>query len=100
MLSYRYTLRETGQNLWRNILLAVATVITVGVSLAMFGGFALFQAAVDSATKRWEDGIEFVVWMKVDAQNEEDQAIRAILNSSPGRGPLGLHGPRRYPCGV
>ena len=37
MFSFRYVLRETGQNLWRNILLAVATVITVGVSLAMFG---------------------------------------------------------------
>ena len=40
-LSPIYALRETGQNLWRNILLAVATVITVGVSLSMVGGFLL-----------------------------------------------------------
>ena len=84
LVSYRYTLRETGQNLWRNVLLAVATVITVGVSLAMFGGFALFQVAVDNATKRWEGGIEFVVWMQVDATREEDQSIRSMLGESPG----------------
>lgn len=84
MLSHRYVLRETGQNLWRNGLLAVATVITVGVSLAMFGGFALFQVAVDNATQRWENGIEFVVWMNPDARLEEDKNIRNQLDESPG----------------
>lgn len=84
LVSYRYTLRETAQNLWRNVLLAVATVITVGVSLAMFGGFSLFQVAVDNATKRWEGGIEFVVWMQVDATRAEDQSIRGLLRESPG----------------
>ena len=84
MLSYQYTLRETGHNLWRNVLLAVATVITVGVSLAMFGGFALFQVAVDNATRRWEHGIEFVVWMNADATQTQNQAISIQLEESPG----------------
>ena len=84
MLSYRYTLRETGHNLWRNVLLAVATVITVGVSLAMFGGFSLFQVAVDNATRRWEHGIEFVVWMNADATQAQNQGIRIQLEESPG----------------
>ena len=38
-ISPRYALRETGQNLWRNVLLSAATVITIGVSLWLFGGF-------------------------------------------------------------
>lgn len=84
MFSFRYVLRETGQNLWRNILLAVATVITVGVSLAMFGGFMLFQAAVDSATARWQDGVEFIVWMNADAETEEDLSVQNQLDESPG----------------
>ena len=84
MFSFRYVLRETGQNLWRNILLAVATVITVGVSLAMFGGFMLFQAAVDSATARWQDGVEFIVWMNADAGTEEDLSVQNQLDESPG----------------
>lgn len=84
MFSFRYVLRETGQNLWRNILLSVATVITVGVSLAMFGGFLLFQAAVDSATARWADGVEFIVWMNADIGTAEDSATRNQLDESPG----------------
>lgn len=84
MFSFRYVLRETGQNLWRNFLLAVATVITVGVSLAMFGGFMLFQAAVDSATARWQDGVEFIVWMNADSGTPEDAGVRNQLDESPG----------------
>ena len=83
MLSYRYTLRETGQNLRRNVGLALATVITTGVSLAMFGGFSLFQAAINSATQRWADGIEFVVWMNADATPEATRYIRSLLEESP-----------------
>ncbi len=84
MFNHRYALRETGQNLRRNWLLAFATIITVGVSLAMFGSFRLFQIAVDSATERWKDGIEFVVWMNPDVSPTEDQAILNQLQESPG----------------
>ncbi|MCY4663809.1 MAG: permease-like cell division protein FtsX [Acidimicrobiaceae bacterium] len=84
MFSFRYVMRETGQNLWRNILLAVATVVTVGVSLAMFGGFMLFQVAVDSATARWQDGVEFIVWMNTDTGTDEDSSVRNQLEESPG----------------
>ena len=84
MFSFRYVLRETGQNLGRNIPLAVATVVTVGVSLAMFGGFLLFQAAVDNATARWEDGVEFIVWMNADAGTAEDSSVLNQLEESPG----------------
>ena len=84
MFSFRYVMRETGQNLWRNILLAVATVVTVGVSLAMFGGFMLFQVAVDSATARWQDGVEFIVWMNTDVGTDEDSSVQNQLDESPG----------------
>ncbi len=84
MFSSRYALRETGQNLWRNWLLALATVITVGVSLAMFGSFRLFQVAVDNATQRWKDGIEFVVWMNPDVRPEQDEALLTRIRESPG----------------
>ncbi len=82
-ISALYALRETAQNLWRNILLSAATVITIGVSLWLFGGFLLFDAAVDNATERWEGGIEFVVWMNPDATVEQDDAIRRTIDESP-----------------
>jgi cell division transport system permease protein len=75
-----YALRETGQNLARNFMLSFATIITIGVSLWLFGGFFLFNYAVDNATARWEGGIEFVVWMDPDASPEQDAAIASSLD--------------------
>ncbi len=82
-LNPRYVLRETGQNLWRNILSSAAAVITIGVSLWLFGGFFLFNFAVDNATARWEGGIEFVVWMQPDATPEQDANVRESIDTSP-----------------
>ncbi|MEQ8840595.1 MAG: permease-like cell division protein FtsX [Acidimicrobiales bacterium] len=78
-----YALRETGQNLVRNFMLSFATIITIGVSLWLFGGFLLFNYAVDNATARWEGGIEFVVWMDPEASAEQDANIRDSLDN-PG----------------
>ena len=78
-----YALRETGQNLWRNFLLSLATVITIGVSLWLFGGFFLFNYAVDNATQRWEGGIEFVVWMNPEATAEQNDNILDAITTSP-----------------
>lgn len=78
-----YALRETGQNLARNFMLSFATIITIGVSLWLFGGFYLFNYAVDNATARWEGGIEFVVWMDPEATAEQDDNIRESLDN-PG----------------
>ena len=75
-----YALRETGQNLIRNFMLSFATVITIGVSLWLFGGFFLFNYAVDNATARWEGGIEFVIWMEPDATQEQDAAIQQAVD--------------------
>ncbi|GJM38603.1 MAG: cell division protein FtsX [Acidimicrobiales bacterium] len=76
-----YALRETGQNLWRNFMLSFATILTIGVSLWLFGGFFLFNYAVDNATARWEGGIEFVVWMDPEASEDQDANIRNSLDS-------------------
>ena len=78
-----YALRETGQNLWRNFLLSLATIITIGVSLWLFGGFYLFNYAVANATQRWEGGIEFVVWMNPEATVEQNANILDAINTSP-----------------
>ena len=82
-ISPLYALRETGTNLWRNILLTTATIITIGVSLLMFGAFFLFDYAVANATQRWEGGIEFVVWMNPEATPEQnDTVLEAITGSA------------------
>ena len=82
-ISPGYALRETGTNLVRNFMLSLATVITIGVSLWLFGGFFLFNYAVDNATQRWEGGIEFVVWMNPEATAEQNSIILDAISSSP-----------------
>ncbi|MGI9608227.1 MAG: cell division protein FtsX [Acidimicrobiales bacterium] len=81
----RFLLAETGQNIWRNIALTLASIVVVGVSLSLFGSSQLVGRAVDNATERWEGGIEFVVFMKNDAEPSQDAAIRADLESSLGQ---------------
>lgn len=78
-----YLLRETGSNLRRNITLTVASVVTVAVSLALFGIALLLRQGVDNATQRWEGGIEFVVFMNAEASSAQLQAVADDLDTSP-----------------
>ncbi len=81
----RFLLAETGQNIWRNLALTLASIIVVGASLSLFGSSRLVADAVDNATQRWEGGIEFVVFMKADAEPSQDEAIQALLADSEGK---------------
>jgi cell division transport system permease protein len=80
----KFLLAETGQNIWRNLALTLASVIVVGVSLSLFGSSQLVARGVDNATRRWEGGIEFVVFMRADAEQSQLDAIEALLNESQG----------------
>ncbi|NNC79106.1 MAG: ABC transporter permease [Acidimicrobiales bacterium] len=80
----RFLLAETGQNIWRNLALTLASIIVVGVSLSLFGSSQLVARGVDNATRRWEGGIEFVVFMRADAEQSQLDAIEAVLDESTG----------------
>ncbi len=82
-LKIDYVVRETGRNLRRNVTLTVASIVTVAVSLALFGVALLLRQGVDNATKRWEGGIEFVIFMNPEASPEQLAAIEDDLLSSP-----------------
>ena len=81
----RFLLAETGQNIWRNLALTLASIIVVGASLSLFGASQLVAYGVDNATQRWEGGIEFVVFMKADAEQSQLDAIETLLDESTGR---------------
>lgn len=80
----RFLLAETGQNIWRNIALTFASIIVVAASLSLFGASRLVADGVDNATQRWEGGIEFVVFMKADAEPSQLGAIEDLLEESRG----------------
>ena len=78
-----YVLRETITNLRRNITLTIAAIVTVGVSLALFGSTLLVGQGVDNVSERWSDGIEVIAFLKSDITEEQRDAIEDFIADSP-----------------
>lgn len=82
-LNLDYVGRETFRNLRRNLTLGIASIITVAVSLALLGVAMLIRVGVDNATARWQDGVEFIVFMNPDADPAQDALVRDSLDQNP-----------------
>jgi cell division transport system permease protein len=78
-----YILRETLSSLRRNLTLTVASLLTVVVSLALLGSALLLQRGVDNLLRRWEGGVEFIVFMNPDASQEQIDAVKRDLGDNP-----------------
>lgn len=82
-LKVDYFVRETGTNLLRNFSITLASVLTVFVSLVLVGSSLLLRQGVENATRRWQGGIEFIVFLKPDISPEELDALQSELDESP-----------------
>jgi len=82
-VSVDYVTRETAANLWRNRLMTIAAVLTVGVSLSLVGASLLLQRGVSHATTRWSHGVNVVVWMKPTVSESQRHAVQAQLVQLP-----------------
>jgi cell division transport system permease protein len=80
-IKLEYVARETGTNLKRNFTITLATVMTVAVSLALVGASLMAQQGVERATKRWQGGIEFIVFLNPNASEDQVAAVRADLDA-------------------
>jgi cell division transport system permease protein len=76
-----YFARETIISLRRNLLMTAAGILTVTVSLLLLGGILLFQQWVDHGTEKWKNGVEFEVYMKTDATEQQVDTLRDQLDS-------------------
>ena len=54
----RFVLSEVGNGLRRNLTMTIAVIITVGVSLALFGVALLVRSQVDTMKDFWFDKVE------------------------------------------
>ena len=59
----RYTLRETWSGLKRNLSMTISVIVTMTVSLTLFGLSVLTFAEVDRVKGRWYDKIEISVYL-------------------------------------
>jgi cell division transport system permease protein len=75
--------RETTANLTRNITLTVASILTVFVSLAIVGTTVLVRQGAANMNRRFEGGIEFIVYVNADASTAEVDAVRKDLEANP-----------------
>lgn len=78
-----YVGRETWANLRRNPTLTAASLLTIVVSLTLVGVSLLIQRAVDNSLSRWQDGVEFIVFMNPEATTEQIGAVESNLNENP-----------------
>lgn len=62
----RHSLRETWSGLRRNIAMTVAVIVTMGVSLSLFGLGLLTSMEVDLVKGRWYDKIEISVFLCIE----------------------------------
>jgi cell division transport system permease protein len=61
----------------------VASMLTVAVSLSLFGGAQIIYHGIGNATARWKGGIEFIVFMNPTANDDQLASVRKALESSP-----------------
>ena len=78
-----YLFRETGQNLVRNPLTALATVTTVAVSLAMLTVTVLLGQGISNAFQRWNNDVSFIVYVNPEATADQISSLKKDLNESP-----------------
>jgi cell division transport system permease protein len=85
---WSYILQEAFIGLRRNLWMTVAVVLSVTVSLALFGASVLLREQVDLATDEWTDKIEVSIFLCDDRQcpaitQEQQAALRRDLEANP-----------------
>ncbi len=78
-----YVARETATNLFRNVTLTLASVLTVVVSLTLFGSALLLRQGVENANDRFKGGIEFIVYLQPTVTEDQKASIEKDLGDNP-----------------
>lgn len=78
-----YVVRETGANLFRNVTLTLASVLTVVVSLTLFGSALLLRQGVQNANDRFKGGIEFIVYLQPQITQDQKASLERDLKANP-----------------
>jgi cell division transport system permease protein len=78
-----YVARETATNLTRNITLTLASILTVVVSLTLFGSAWMLNQGVENANDRFKGGIEFIVYLQPTADGAQKDSIERDLDANP-----------------
>ena len=89
-----YVVRETATNLTRNVTLTLASILTVVVSLTLFGSAFMLNQGVNNANDRFKGGIEFIVFLQPEL-HPGAEGLGPSATSRPT--PTSQRGPLRRP---
>lgn len=79
----RYFARETVISLRRNLMMTIAGVLTVSVSLALFGGSLLLTRWANHGTQQIKGDVKLEAFMNVRATDQQIDDVQAALESDP-----------------
>ncbi len=82
-VSLDYVARETASNLWRNRLMTIAAVLTVGVSLSLVGASLLLRQGVAHATTQWAHGVDAIVWLNPGISEAQRDSVQKQVEQLP-----------------
>jgi cell division transport system permease protein len=82
-LKLDYVVRETSINMRRNITLTLAAVVTMGVSLALFGSAMVVRFGVANLSARWEEGVDVILFLDRDITDEQRSGLETKLEEHP-----------------
>jgi cell division transport system permease protein len=82
-LNVGYVTRETTKNLGRNPTLTIASVVTVAISLTLFGVSILIGQGVDNLAGKFRGDIELIVFLEPDISAAQRQALATSLEDNP-----------------
>lgn len=75
--------RELSYSLRRNPSLFLGTLVVIAISLLILGSGLVVRSAVENATARWKDGVEFIVFLNPDSSQVEIDAVSNKLTANP-----------------
>jgi cell division transport system permease protein len=82
-VSVAYVAKETNSNLFRNLLMTIAAMLTVAVSLSLVGVAMLLRQGQHRLGLQWKGGVELSVFLKPTAEQSQIDAVGKELDNMP-----------------
>ena len=79
----KYVLSEVATGLWRNLTMTIAMMITMAVSLTMFGASLLLFWQVQKLQDYYYTRVEVSIFLKPNVTDDQRSALRTDLESDP-----------------
>jgi cell division transport system permease protein len=80
---WRYTLAELGKGLRANLLMTIATILTVTVSLTLGGVGLLAQRQVNQTSALFYRQVEVSIFLQPDVPDDQRSSLQEELNANP-----------------